>query len=68
MRKSVDFGRLMTPEGSETLILALTSKTGQSVAHNRHIVFLFGFFYQREDILRYFIGLISDSRYKGFWR
>ena len=68
MIKSVDFGRIMTPEGSETLILALTSKTGQSVAHNRHIIFSFALFYQREDILRYFIGLISDSIYKGFWR
>ena len=56
--KSVAFGRFMTPEGSETLILALTSKTGQSVAHNRHIICLFGFFYQRGDILRYFISLI----------
>ena len=48
----------MMLEGSEMLILALTPKTGQSVAHNRHIIFLFGFFYQREDILRYFIDLI----------
>ena len=58
MLKLVAFGRFMTPEGSETLILALTSKTGQSVAHNRHNIFLFGFFYQRGDILRYFISLI----------
>ena len=44
--KSVDFGRFgrfMTLEGTETLILTFTSKTGQPVAHNRHIVFLFGF-------------------------
>ena len=26
----------MTSEGTKTLILAFTSKTGQSVAHNRH--------------------------------
>ena len=32
MLKSVDFGRFMTPEYTETLILAFTSKTGQSVA------------------------------------
>ena len=29
--KSVEFGRFMTPEGTERLILAVTSKTGQSV-------------------------------------
>ena len=58
MLKLVDFGRFMMQEGSETLILALNSKMGQSIAYNRHIIFLFGFFYQRVDILRYFIGLI----------
>ena len=45
------------------LILALTSKTGQSVARNTHIIF-----YQKEDIFRHFIGLISDSIRKGFSR
>ena len=35
MLKSVDFGRFIT------LILAFTSKTGHSVAHNRHGVSLF---------------------------
>ena len=55
----------MTPEGTETLILAFTSKTGKSVAHNRHKIFSFGFFYQREDIFRHFIGRTSDSRLKG---
>ena len=39
MLKSVDFGRFMTSEGTERLILAFTSKTGQSVAHNRHGIF-----------------------------
>ena len=68
MLKSVDFGRIMTPEGIETLFLAFSSQTGQSVEHNRHSIFLFGFFCQREDILRHFIGLISDSRRKGFSR
>ena len=68
MLKLVDFGRFMKPEGTETLILAFTSKMGQSVAHNRHRIFLFGFFCQREDIFRHFIGLISDSRLKGFSR
>ena len=48
MLTSVDFGRFMTPEGIETLILAFTSKTGQYVAHNRHKIFLFGFFCQYE--------------------
>ena len=48
--KSVDFGRFMTSEGTKTLILAFISKTGQSIAHNRHEKFLFGFFFQRMDI------------------
>ena len=65
MLKLVYFGRFMTPEGTETLILAFTSKTGQSVAHYRHRIFLFGFFCQREDIFRHFMGLISDARRKG---
>ena len=47
--KSVDFGRFMTPEGTKTYILAFTSKTGQSVAHNRHGIFLF-YFSVREKI------------------
>ena len=62
MQKSVDFGRFMTPEGTETLILAFISNTGQSVAHNRHKIFSFGFFHQREDLLMHFIGRTSDSR------
>ena len=52
----------MTPEGTETLILAFISKTGQPVAHDRHKIFSFVFFYQREDIFRHFIGRTSDSR------
>ena len=47
--KSVNFGRFMTSEGTETLILAFTLKAGQSVAHNRSGIFLFGFFCQRID-------------------
>ena len=58
---SVDFGPFMTPESTETLILAFISKTGQSEAHTRHKKFSLGFFYQREDIFRHFIGLTSDS-------
>ena len=38
-----DFDRFMTSEGSDTLILPFTSKTGQSVAQNRQKIFLFGF-------------------------
>ena len=38
-----DFDRFMTSEGSDTLILSFTSKTGQSVAQNRQKIFLFGF-------------------------
>ena len=65
MLKSVDFGRFMTSEGTETLILAFTSKTGQSVAHNSHRIFLFSYFCEREEILRHFICLISDPRLKA---
>ena len=50
MLKSVDFGRFMTSECTETLILAFTSKMGQSVVHNRLGIFLFGFFCQRMNI------------------
>ena len=47
------------------VVLTITSKTGQSVARiNTHTIFLFGFLCQREDILRHFIGIISDSRPK----
>ena len=63
-----DFDRFMTSEGTDTLILAVTSKTGQSVARYTHQIFLFGFFNQREDIFTHFIGLISSSRHKGFAR
>ena len=48
--KLVNFGPFMTPEGTETLILAFTSKTGQSVAHNRHRIFYLDFFSVRERI------------------
>ena len=58
----------MTPEGTGTLILAFTSKTGQSVAHNRNRIVLIGFFCQREDIFRHFIGLMPDSRVKAYSR
>ena len=33
MLNLIDFGRFMTSEDTETLILALTSKTGQIVKH-----------------------------------
>ena len=68
MLKSVDFGRFMPTEGTEMLLLALNPKTGQSVAHNRHKLFLFGIFCQRDDIFRHFIGPISDSILTGFSR
>ena len=54
----------MMSEGTKTLILALTSKTGQSVVHNGHGIFLFGFFCQRMDIFRYFISLIQTPEFK----
>ena len=68
MLKSIDFDRFMTSEGTGTLILAFTSKTGQPVARYTHQIFLFGFFYQREDIFMHFISLILSSRHKGFAR
>ena len=68
MLKSIDFDRYMTSEGTDTLIFAFTSKTGQSVARYIHRIFLFGFFSQREDIFTHFIGLMSSSRHKGFAR
>ena len=58
----------MTSEGTDTLILAFNSKTGQSVALYTHRFFLFGFFYEREDICMHFIGLILSYRYTGFAR
>ena len=36
---SIDFDRFMTSEGSYTLILPSTSKTGQSVVQNRQKIF-----------------------------
>ena len=39
MVKSIGFDRFMTSEGTETLILALTAKMGQSVVHTRHGIF-----------------------------
>ena len=39
MVKSIGFDRFMTSEGTETMILAFTSETGQSVAHTRHRIF-----------------------------
>ena len=69
MVKSIDFDRFMTSEDTKTLILAFTSKTGQSVEHTRRRIFLFWIFLsEREDILRHFIGLISDPRLKGYSR
>ena len=75
MLLSIDFGRFMTSEGTDALILTLTSKTGQYVARNTHIIILFGFLYQlfgflyqREDEFRHFIGIITDSRRRGLSR
>ena len=62
--KSIDFDRFIASESADTLILALTSKTGQSVAHNRRGIFLFRFCCQREDTFGHSISLISDSRLK----
>ena len=48
--KSINFDQFMTSEGTKTLILAFTSKTGQPVEHTRHRIYLFGFFCQTGDI------------------
>ena len=48
--KSIDFDRFMTSECTKTLILAFTSKTGQSAEHTRHRIVLFGFFSGRKRI------------------
>ena len=55
----------MASEGTETLILAFTSKTGQSVAHTRHRIFKYRFFCQVKDTLRHFIDLIHNPDFKG---
>ena len=56
MVKTNGFERFMTSECTKTLILAFISKTGQSVAHTRHKLFLNRFFYQIKDTLRHFTG------------
>ena len=66
--KSVNFSQFMMSEGTEMLILVFTKKAGQSEAHNRHRIFLFGFFCHIEDIFRHFLGLISDSRVQAYSR
>ena len=38
MVKSIGFDQFMTSEGTETLILAITSKTGRSVAYTQNIL------------------------------
>ena len=37
----MDEGGVVTSEGTDTLIFTVTSKTGQSVAHNRQNIFFF---------------------------
>ena len=64
---SIDVDRFMTSEGTDTFILAITSKTGQSVARNTHKIFLFGFVLSERHILfeRY---ILSERYIKGFYR
>ena len=48
-------GRFIPSDGTDLLILASSSITGQSVARNIHRIFLFRFFFrQRGDILRHY--------------
>ena len=44
--------RFMTSEGTDALILAFTSKTGQSVARYTHQILLFGFSVRERIYLR----------------
>ena len=58
--------RFMTSEGTKTLILAFTSKTGQFVEHTRHRVFFYLYFFLRDIIyvghpISSDIGLISQK-------
>ena len=41
----------MTPEGTDTLILAFTSKTGQSVARYTHRIFLIWIFQSKRGYI-----------------
>ena len=53
--QSIDFDRFMTSEGSYTLILPSTSKTGQSVVQNRQRFFLIWvLLVKREYILAFY--------------
>ena len=52
---SIDFDRLMTSEGSYTLILPFTSTTGQSVGQNRQTIFFnWVFLVKRGHILAFY--------------
>ena len=55
--KSIGFDRFMTSEGTETLILAFTSKTGQSVEHTRHRIFQNRFFLSGNGYIQAFYRL-----------
>ena len=52
MLYSIDFDRFMTSEGTDTLILAFTSKTGQSVARYTHRFFYLDFSVRERIYLR----------------
>ena len=52
--KSIEFGRFMTSEGTETLILAFTSKTKQSVAYNRQRIFFIWIFLSENGYIKAF--------------
>ena len=60
--------RFKKSEGTDTLILAITIKMGQAVAHFIHRFLLFVVFYQQKDTFGNFISQFSDSRLKRFSR
>ena len=51
---SIDFDRFMTPDGSYNLILPFTSKTRQSVAHNRQKIIIWVLLVKRVHILAFY--------------
>ena len=60
MVNSIDYGRfMMTSEGKETFVLAITSKTGQTMTDTN---ISFWIFLSKREIFRHFIDLITGFR------
>ena len=54
MLESIDFDRFMTSEGTDTLISAFTSKSGQPVARYTHRFFIWIFLSVRRYIYAFY--------------